>query len=99
MMIKAGPETHPGFLPTSPVARRAAMRAILRAVAASHGLTEADIYVRDRSGPLVRARQAGFFALDAAGFALAEIAALGGWDDATVRHGIEAEAKARKGAA
>jgi hypothetical protein len=64
--------------------KRKHMRLIFRGVAASHGLEEADLYVRDRSPRFVSARHAAWAQCRAVGFVCQDIADLGGWDCSTV---------------
>jgi chromosomal replication initiation ATPase DnaA len=67
---------------------RQSIRAIIATVAARHGLTEADIYVRDRSGPVSVARRAAWTSAHAAGFSKAEIARVGGWNHSSICHAV-----------
>lgn len=68
--------------------QRSAMRTIFQNVADKHGMTEADLYVRDRSTAISRARWAAWAECRARGYSLLVIAALGGWDHTSVMHGI-----------
>jgi chromosomal replication initiation ATPase DnaA len=67
---------------------REAMRAIFRHVARDHELTEADLYVRDRTAPVAEARACAMRACYDEGFSSPEIASLAGWDVTTVRRAI-----------
>ena len=59
----------------------------MASVAESHGLTEADILVRDRHPRAVRARHQAWAACRRLGLTLQAIADVGGWDHSTVREG------------
>lgn len=67
---------------------RQSIRAIIASVAARHGLTEADIYVRDRSGPVSAARREAWTSAHAAGFSMADIARVGGWNHSSICQGV-----------
>ena len=67
---------------------RRGIRDIIASVAARHGLTEADIYVRDRSAPVSAARREAWALAYAAGFSMVEIARVGGWNHSSIRHGV-----------
>ena len=69
------------------------IRMIISAVARSHGYTEADLLVRDRHRPVVRARHVAFKACRDAGFSCGAIASVGGWDVSTVFTGARSGAK------
>ena len=69
-------------------AQRKNMRAIVRAVAQSHGLTEADIYVRDRSKNISYARAVAWRECHLAGHSYTTIAELAGWNFQSVAYGI-----------
>jgi len=66
---------------------RAAMRGIFRSTAAQHGITEADLYVRDKSTAPIR--WAAWAACRDAGFTYAAIAKLAGWNHTSVVHGVD----------
>lgn len=66
---------------------RRIVRLTLAAVAHSHGLTEADLLVRDRHPRAVRARHQAWAACRSLGLTLKAIADVGGWDHSTVREG------------
>lgn len=66
---------------------RRIVRLTLAAVAHSHGLTEADLLVRDRHPRAVRARHQAWAACRSLGLTLRAIADVGGWDQSTVREG------------
>lgn len=69
------------------VSARPTIRKIFQSVAESHGLTEADLLVRDRSGPVAAARHEAWAKCRRAGMTLQAIASVGGWDHTTVREG------------
>ena len=71
----------------SPTAARKLVRSIFAEVAVSHGLTEADLLVRDRHRAAVAARHEAFRACRKLGLTLAAIADVGGWHITTVREG------------
>lgn len=66
---------------------RKQIRQIIAAVAQSHGYTEADLLVRDRHRPVVKARHAAFRACCDAGFTYAAVAAVGGWHGSAISYG------------
>lgn len=68
---------------------RAAMRKIFQETAARHGLSEADLYVRDRRSSYAIARHDAWDKCCKAGFIRADIVLLGGWDWTTVDHGVK----------
>lgn len=68
--------------------QRNIMRGIIRGVAQDRGISEADIYVRDRRPDLAAARRAAWAECFAAGFNKSVISRLGGWDQTTVSHGV-----------
>lgn len=69
---------------------RAEMRKIFQDTAAKHGLSEADLYVRDRRAPYVAARREAWALCyrNGRGHTYEAIAALGGWDHTTIMHGV-----------
>ena len=68
---------------------REAMRSIMRSVADRHGLTEADLYVRDRRGPVCLARSEAWAKCYHAGFTYVKIASVAGWDHTSVIYGVD----------
>lgn len=64
------------------------LRAIFQAIAAKHGLSEADLYVRDRLPKVVAARWQAWAECYASGYTYEAIAALAGWDATSVMHGV-----------
>ena len=68
---------------------RSMLRRIMRDVAAKHGLSEGDIYLRDRTAPMVAARHEAWAKCREAGFTLQAIAGLAGWDHTSVMHGVD----------
>ena len=69
--------------------QREEMRVIYRRVANDFGIEEADIYVRDRSDLVRKARWAAWDKCRRAGYSLETIAALANWNHTSVMHGIE----------
>ncbi|MFC3060036.1 hypothetical protein [Paenirhodobacter populi] len=67
--------------------QREYLRDVFRAAAGRHGLTEADLYIRDQSKPLVAARHEAWAEARRSGFTLKEIASIAGWDHTSVMHG------------
>lgn len=67
---------------------REAMRSIMRSVAECHGLTDADLYVRDRRKHIVDARHEAWTKCREAGFTFQAIAGLAGWDHTSVLQGV-----------
>lgn len=68
--------------------QRDQMRIIFQDVAARHGMTEADLYVRDRRQSVSVARFEAWSECSDRGFSLPIIAALGGWHHTSVLHGV-----------
>ena len=68
---------------------RSMLRRIMRDVAAKHGLSEGDIYLRDRTAPMVAARHEAWAKCREAEFTLQAIAGLEGWDHTSVMHGVD----------
>ena len=68
---------------------RESMRQIMRCVAERHGFTEADLYVRDRRGPICRVRSEAWSACYHAGFTYVKIASVAGWDHTSVIYGVD----------
>lgn len=73
--------------------QRDAMRVIFKDIADKHGMTEADLYVRDRCYAVSRARWAAWAECRARGYSFPVIAALGGWDHTTIIHGVREHQK------
>ena len=73
--------------------QRDEMRIIFRDVADKHGMTEADLYVRDRSFAVAAARWEAWAECRARGYSFPVIAALGGWDHTSIMHGVRQFAK------
>ena len=67
---------------------RKAMRPIFRAVAASYGLSEADLYVRDKRKHVAAARREAWEGCRRLGFTYQAIADLAGWDCSTVQQAL-----------
>lgn len=67
---------------------RSMLRRIMRDVAAKHGLSEGDIYLRDRTAPMVAARHEAWAKCREAGFTLQAIAGLAGWDHTSILTGV-----------
>ena len=65
------------------------MRAIFRDTAARHGMTEADLYIRDKASDISMARWEAWTLCHAAGFTYTAIADLAGWDHTSVSHGVD----------
>lgn len=68
---------------------RAAMRAIFRETAIRYGMTEADLYVRDRGRDVTAVRWEAWALCRDAGFTYAAIAKLAGWNHTGVAHGVD----------
>lgn len=66
------------------------LRTIMRAACARHGVSEADILVRDRTARIVAARWEAWADCWRAGETYTAIAAVGGWDHTSVAHGVKA---------
>jgi len=67
---------------------RARIRSIIAATAAKHGMSEADILVRDRHAHVVAARSEAWAVARQAGFTFTAIAKVGGWDHSSVGQGV-----------
>lgn len=67
---------------------RMKLRQIVASVAAKHGLSEGDIYLRDRTAPMVAARHEAWAKCREAGFTLQAIAGLAGWDHTSILTGV-----------
>ena len=67
---------------------RKLVRSVLSEVAATHGLTEADLLVRDKHKPAVTARHEAWAICYRLGLTHEAIASVGGWDNSTVREGV-----------
>lgn len=67
--------------------QRIELRKIFRAVASKHGIEEADLYVRDRTNNISKARWEAWARCRIAGYSLKVIADLAGWDHTAVMHG------------
>lgn len=68
--------------------QRARIRSIIAATAARHGMSEADILVRDRHAHVVAARSEAWAMARDAGFTFTAIAKVGGWDHSSVGQGV-----------
>lgn len=64
--------------------QREEMRVIFRSVASEWGFDEADLYVRDKTGALSKARADAWARCRRAGYSFKVIAALAGWDHSSL---------------
>jgi chromosomal replication initiation ATPase DnaA len=87
------PQRTPKRQKIGPHTARKLVRSVLSDVALRHGLTEADLLVRDRHPVAVAARHEAFAACRSLGLTLQAIASVGGWDHTTVRAGAMKGAK------